>query len=236
MRLSRIAITTINHVRWSSSFAFEKLVNEENISRTLANLRTRKPLRLGSQTPTSKAAVLIPICFYYGKISLLYTLRTSHLSSHKGQVSFPGGRHDFDDGTLENTAIRETREELGLDPKFIKIWGIGNCLQIYNMQITPVIGHITSLSLNELNINHHEVEEVFCLSLESLCDPTKQSYTQFNNSHSTPVFLGGRRRIWGITACITHIFLNCFVSSDVYHHKIKFLKQYEVSRKKQGEK
>lgn len=231
--LSRILAININRIRYCSSFTLEKLVSEENIARTISNLKKIKPMSSSLKPPASRAAVLIPICVVDGKTSLLYTLRTSHLSSHKGQVSFPGGKHDPNDGTLENTAIRETREELGIDPNKIQIWGSGNYLVTHETHVTPVIGYITTpLNLNTLNINRYEVEEVFSVSFETLCDATKNGYTQFNNSYSTPLFLGGQRRIWGLTAVITHIFLKSFLPSNIYLHKIKFIQPFKINEQK----
>lgn len=232
MKFLRIPVVSVNSARNSSHFALENLVGEENIARTITNFKKAQILQPHSKELIKKAAVLVPICVVDGKTSLLYTLRTSHLRSHKGQVSFPGGQHDSEDGTLENTAIRETYEELGIDPVSIKIWGTGNFLMSSsNTKVLPVVGQITTpLDLNTLNVNRFEVEEVFSVSLEALCDPLKHGYTQFNSLYSTPVFLGGQRRIWGLTAIITHLFLKSFLSKDIYYHKIKYIHPYKVSK------
>ncbi|KAI4456501.1 nudix hydrolase [Holotrichia oblita] len=230
MRFLRIPAVNLSNARNSSHFALENLVSEENISKTITNFKKTQILLPPTKELVKKAAVLVPICVVDGKTSLLYTLRTSHLRSHKGQVSFPGGQHDSDDGSLENTAIRETYEELGIDPMTVKIWGTGNFLtSSSNTRVMPVVGHITNpVDLSKLNINRFEVEEVFSVSLETLCDPSKNGYTQFS-IYSAPVFLGGQRRIWGLTAIITHVFLKSFLSKDIYSHKIKYLPKFKVN-------
>ena len=69
------------------------------------------------------AAVLIPILSQRDGLTLLLTQRTDHLDNHPGQVSFPGGVTEANDDTLEHTALRETREEIGLKHSNIDILG-----------------------------------------------------------------------------------------------------------------
>lgn len=69
------------------------------------------------------AAVLIPLCNYKGKPSILFTLRSNKVGTHKGQVSFPGGHLEKDE-TAVDAAIRETIEELGPQINGIEIVGI----------------------------------------------------------------------------------------------------------------
>uniref|UniRef100_A0A7N4NWY5 Nudix hydrolase 8 n=1 Tax=Sarcophilus harrisii TaxID=9305 RepID=A0A7N4NWY5_SARHA len=71
------------------------------------------------------AAVLVPLCLVHGDPSLLYTLRSSRLvGRHKGDVSFPGGKCDPQDQDIVDTALRETREELGLSIQEENVWGV----------------------------------------------------------------------------------------------------------------
>ena len=82
----------------------------EEIRKTLA-ARKKKVIVDSSLTDS---AVLLPIYQKDGKCHIIFTKRTDHLTHHKGQISFPGGgRHD-DDKTLLATALRESREEIGL--------------------------------------------------------------------------------------------------------------------------
>ena len=64
----------------------------------------------------TKAAVLIPLVLKEDGLSVLLTQRTNHLRDHAGQISFPGGRMDPEDQSPDDTALRESQEEIGLDP------------------------------------------------------------------------------------------------------------------------
>lgn len=66
------------------------------------------------------------------------------MKSHRGQVSFPGGMQDLNDKSLEKTALRETREELGLPEEDVVVWGCGNNIVTRgDTCVLPVIGNIT---------------------------------------------------------------------------------------------
>ena len=79
-------------------------------------------LRPTNQTEAVGAAVLLPIVMRR-EPSILFTRRTETLAQHSGQVSFPGGRTDAADLSPLETALRETREETGIDPAFVSIAG-----------------------------------------------------------------------------------------------------------------
>lgn len=225
--VSRAVVRRTPGHRFLSLYSVENVLDEENRERTVTKFSNTRPIRLQPHTPARKAAVLIPLCVVDGKVSLLYTLRAPHLKSHRGQVSFPGGMLDVSDKSLEYTAIRETHEELGIKEGDIDVWGSGNMIVTRgDTCVLPVIGRIKGqLQLNELKINHHEVGDVFTVALENLCHPANLGFTQFRGvaPYSTPVFTGGVRRIWGLTAMITHTFLQCLLPSKAYKHKIHFV-------------
>ncbi|XP_057660605.1 mitochondrial coenzyme A diphosphatase NUDT8 [Diorhabda carinulata] len=215
-------------------YSQEYVFSEENIKRTAAKFSSMKPIRLHTHQPAKRAAVLIPLCEVNGKVSLLYTLRASHLKNHRGQVSFPGGMQDVGDKSLEDTALRETKEELGLHPDNIDLWGSGNLIVTKGETcVLPVIGRlIKPLTVSKLQTNPTEVEEVFTVTLEELCNPDLLGYTQFRDRSSIPVFLGGKRRIWGLTALITNMCLSALLPSKAYSHKIKYVPSVKVKETK----
>ncbi|CAH1108464.1 unnamed protein product [Psylliodes chrysocephalus] len=211
--------------RNSSMYSADEVFSEENKKRTVEQFSSMKPIRMTSQEPRDKAAVLIPLCEVDGKVSLLYTLRAANLKSHRGQVSFPGGKKDDDDDTLKDAALRETEEELGIQSDNIDVWATGSSIiSKRKMTVLPVIGRILNeIKISELNVNYSEVEEVFAVSLEDLCNPAYLRYTQFRSGASLPVFLGGKRRIWGLTGLITNRCLLSLLPPQAYSHKIKFI-------------
>ncbi|KAJ8911648.1 hypothetical protein NQ315_005993 [Exocentrus adspersus] len=223
--IPRVTIQKSVGRRCSSLYSAENIFSDENIKRTIAKFTTLKPIRLHTQQPPKKAAVLIPLCEVNNKVSLLYTLRAAHLKSHRGQVSFPGGMQDVTDKSLEQTAIRETKEELGIDTSDIEIWGSGHLIVTKGeTSVLPVIGRIKRKIIpDKLNINRSEVEEVFTVPVEDLCDPSKIGHTQFKGSYSVPVFLGGKKRIWGLTALMTNMCLSSLLPQKAYSHRITYI-------------
>jgi 8-oxo-dGTP pyrophosphatase MutT (NUDIX family) len=125
----------------------------------------------GALTP---AAVLVP--FVLGAApGVLLTKRTAHLSSHAGQVSFPGGRIDPGDASAEAAALREAEEEIGLDPARVELLGrLPPYVTGTGFRITPVLGLLPpGVPLDRLGLRPSaaEVESVFELSLSVLLDP-----------------------------------------------------------------
>lgn len=154
------------------------------------------------------AAVLVP--FVMGPApGVLLTRRGAHLSSHAGQVSFPGGRIDPVDHSPEAAALREADEEVGLDPGHVEILGrLDDYVTGTGFRITPVLGLLPDgMSLAELNLrpSPDEVDEMFELPLAVLLDPAAPQL------HSA-IWRGVRREywvwphpqhhIWGATAAI----------------------------------
>ncbi|XP_027435722.1 nucleoside diphosphate-linked moiety X motif 8 [Zalophus californianus] len=159
------------------------------------------------------AAVLVPLCSVRGVPALLYTLRSSRLAgSHKGDVSFPGGKCDPTDQDVVHTALRETHEELGLTVPEEHVWGV--LRPVHDRQkasVVPVLAGVGPLDPQSLRPNPEEVDEVFALPLAHLLQAQNQGYTHFcqhgHFSYTLPVFLHGPHRVWGLTAIITEFTL-----------------------------
>lgn len=76
--------------RFQSQIDIEKLLSEENRTKTIEKFKRYTKLRIGDTNPDKHAAILIPICISNNQVSLLYTIRSSKLRNHSGQVCFPG--------------------------------------------------------------------------------------------------------------------------------------------------
>jgi 8-oxo-dGTP pyrophosphatase MutT (NUDIX family) len=150
------------------------------------------------------AAVLIAVIDRPEGASLLLTKRTDRLRSHSGQIAFPGGAIDPDDASPEWAALRETEEEIGLDPALVEVVGrMPDYVTGSGYRIAPVLGVVQPGFV--LTINPDEVDDVFEVPLAFLMDPANHVRDsriwneQERFFYATP---HGERHIWGITAGI----------------------------------
>lgn len=150
------------------------------------------------------ASVLIPIVLRSAEMTVLFTRRTAHLKSHSGQVSFPGGRAEPHDASAEATALRETREEIGLEPRHIELIGR---LQDYHTRtgyrVSPVVALVAPPF--ELRLDAHEVEEAFEVPLSFLLDPANhQRRSREYQGREVQYYAMPYRQhdIWGATAAM----------------------------------
>ena len=105
-----------------------------------------------------QAAVLVPIVFRQGGPRLLFTKRTTTVATHKGQVSFPGGAREPGDADAVGTALRESAEEIGLDPALVEIAGLlDDFTTLSGFAVTPVVGFEEGL---KRTIAHFEQQQL----------------------------------------------------------------------------
>ena len=132
--------------------------------------------------PRTDAAVLIGLVERPGGPHLLLTQRTTHLRDHAGQISFPGGRVELDDASVVATALRETQEEIGLDPATVEVLGeLASYDTATGFRIHPVVGWIAPPL--ELRLDRYEVADAFEVPLRFVVDPLN------HRRHSLPLSL-----------------------------------------------
>lgn len=152
--------------------------------------------------PLRPAAVLVPLVNRKNNPTVLFTQRTDHLDHHPGQVSFPGGHVDEDDANAEDTALRETEEEVGIHRRHITIIGrIDTYLTSTGFSVTPVVGVIEPPF--SITPDPHEVAEVFEVPLSFLFDAGNHSrviYRSGSEQWDTYDMPYNGYRIWGVTA------------------------------------
>ena len=172
--------------------------------RIRAALRRTPPALPSSPSSARPAAVLMPIV-ERREPSVLFTRRTEHLSSHAGQVCFPGGRYHADDETLIQTALREMEEEIGLGPDSVEIAGFLDCYDTLNTGFTilPVVGFLRDDF--KLQVNPHEVAEVFEAPLAYVLDPKNHARKFVERGGVIREFYAidyATHTIWGATAAM----------------------------------
>ena len=150
----------------------------------------------------TKAAVLIPLVLKEEGLSVLLTQRTNHLRDHAGQISFPGGRMDPEDQSPNDTALRESQEEIGLDPRRVEIIGhMPQYLTVSGYSVTPVVGLVQAQA--EYVLDEFEVADVFEVPLSFLLDPANHQVRLWQSEQGGRRFYSmpyENRFIWGATA------------------------------------
>lgn len=154
------------------------------------------------------AAVLIPIVTRLRGLQVLLTQRSANLSSHSGQIAFPGGKIDPEDISPLHAALREAEEEIGLHSKYITVLG---SLPIYVTGSAFVVTPVVALVAEDYQItpNPHEVADVFEVPLDFFMNPAnhQRHSTLWEGAQrewlSMPYYdesVQTERYIWGATA------------------------------------
>lgn len=152
--------------------------------------------------PLKPAAVLVPLIDRPRQLSVLFTQRTAHLAHHAGQVSFPGGHIEPDDGGPAETALRETEEEVGIARQHVRLIGhLDTYVTRTGFVIVPVVGIVTPPFA--VRPDPHEVAEVFEVPLAFLLDVGNHhrcaaSFEGVERHFYATTY--GRHFIWGATA------------------------------------
>jgi 8-oxo-dGTP pyrophosphatase MutT (NUDIX family) len=175
-------------------------------------MSTRPRLGLEARPPghqPRQGGVLILLYPQGGRLHLPLTRRTENLEDHKGQISLPGGAREGDE-PLEWTALRETHEELGIDPQSVEILGRLTPLYVFPSDycITPYVA--ARADRPTFVPDPVEVAEVLEIPLAILLDPAirrEEEWLLHGITTHVPFYQIGEHRVWGATAMVLSEFV-----------------------------
>lgn len=150
-----------------------------------------------------RAAVLVPLRRDSGDWQVLLCMRTGHLPTHAGQISFPGGSLEGGEGPVD-AALRETEEETGIAPGFVEVAGVlDRYLTVTGFVMSPVVGFLAPGF--RLSPCPEEVSELFWMPLDRAVDRACYEvrsliYRGERREFYTQQYEG--RQVWGATAAI----------------------------------
>ncbi|MGB3262053.1 NUDIX hydrolase [Paenisporosarcina sp.] len=131
-------------------------------------LNHNQPLFIGEET-AMRAAVLIPLVQVDGEWHVLFEVRSLTMRKQPGDISFPGGRIDLTDASPMDAAVRETHEELGIDPSNIHVLGqMSVFIPTSSLVVYPFVATIDNHHIHSLNKD--EVEEIFTIPVKWLLE------------------------------------------------------------------
>ncbi|MCI0605795.1 CoA pyrophosphatase [bacterium] len=174
------------------------------------------PTRIGSSSRT-RAAVLIPFFDKGGTPCIIFTKRTDHVATHRGEICFPGGVMEETDSDLLNTALREVEEELAIPAANIEILGSLDEIRTVssNFLVVPYVGYLKEII--PFSPNEWEVSEVLEIPFEHFTDPgIFHEETRVVDNQRLPVYFyqWESHMIWGVTGRILKSLLDLMLDSD----------------------
>jgi len=164
-----------------------------------------------------EAAVLVPVIDGVDP-QLVLTLRAGSMASHAGEVAWPGGKRDAGDASLTVTALRESHEEIGLEPANVEVVGaLRPFVSKHGLLVTPVVGIVTNPVA--LTPNPAELAAIFEVPVSWLADDprtTTDVIRRHGETHRTPVYHFNGFKIWGLTAMILREVLTVGFALDIH--------------------
>jgi 8-oxo-dGTP pyrophosphatase MutT (NUDIX family) len=166
-------------------------------------LTPEEAAQMDSRGGQNDAAVLVPLYLKDGDLHAVFTKRRDDLRKHAGEISFPGGRPDFEEEDLRTTALREAEEEIGLPREDVEIVGAlpPTGTFVTNYRIHPYVGMIEAGK--EWELQPREVEVVLEMSLPDLIRGFEmQRLLKKGVPIKTPTYTVDGNFVWGATARI----------------------------------
>lgn len=168
----------------------------------LGKINTLK--RVAMKLKSDRAAVLVLLSEFTSGDHVLLTKRADHLSSHGGEIAFPGGKWEQADADLRVTALRESHEEVGLAPELVEIVGeLPIAMTRYQTSVMPYVGRVA----NDVKLlaNKAELDSYFWVPIDFFGDGSclrVDVFDHFGKEVRVPAYLFGEHVIWGVTARI----------------------------------
>lgn len=157
-----------------------------------------------------KAGVLILLFPKNNELHIAFIQRTEYNGPHSGQISFPGGKYELIDKNIIDTALRESQEEIGINPNLVDIFGKLSPLHIpiSNFIVNPIIGMYKTTPI--FKIDPKEVKKIIEIKLKDLINPkncTTKEFKYGDLSFSAPIYNPDNTIIWGATAMMLSEFI-----------------------------
>jgi len=156
------------------------------------------------------AAVLLLLLHDQGTDRVLLTVRSHTVEHHKSEISFPGGAEHASDADLAVTALRETWEEVGVEPEHVELIGrLDDMITVSNFVVRPFVG-VLKRSTRDYLPNPVEVAEILEVPVAHLLDAANLTWEDRQVGDRwlrSPAYHYEGYRIWGATARMLHQFL-----------------------------
>jgi 8-oxo-dGTP pyrophosphatase MutT (NUDIX family) len=169
-------------------------------------LASYEPLLLAPSDNRRPAAVLALLYEHDGEEHLLFQVRTQRVRHHKGEISFPGGGMDPEDGSPLLTALRETREEIGVAAEHIEVFGqLDEQFTRSGFAITPFVGAIAPPGRYDFALADREVAELLMIPVAHLRSEQALEWMVRDDDGERAAersFRYGEHLVWGLTARI----------------------------------
>ena len=180
--------------------------------RQVLDQRVRRSIDIAP--PLIRAGVLIPLLMRGDTLEMLLTRRTDTVLTHKGQISFPGGQREDADAEMVETALRESYEEIGLEPSRVTVLGELDDVftAVSSFVITPVVGLVEG-GIDDLRLARDEVKSVLIVPVNRLLDPdvhTSETRSVGEQQYRIHYYTIGEDVIWGATGRIVYQFLKAW--------------------------
>ncbi|MCP4663179.1 MAG: CoA pyrophosphatase [bacterium] len=174
------------------------------ITEVRARLSSPTPGRL-APSDARRAAVLVPLYVSAGELWTLLTKRSDSLPHHQGQIAFPGGSLETGEDAW-SAALRETREEVGIEPqKVLRLGELDEDQTPSGFRIVPCVGAVAYPV--ETQVNHREIAELFPIPISAFTNPQlveDRMVLVDGHERLLRVYHVAGRQVWGLTARIVY--------------------------------